>query len=224
MKFYERDTPSMDKPVVIAAMPDMGNVGGIVIDFIKTKARTRTFRVARTSYPDFVVDRGGYIETPAEEWSYGHAAGLVVFGGGVGQPRDGAEVHSICQDVVDVAQRYSAGMLYTVGGLHADASGPVPRTFAVATTTELAAQLKRSGFLRNPRRSVIRGFNGMILGYAKAAGIRGIGLYGELADPSVPQYRTAKAVIETLERLTYRRFGDTTELDAMAEYAERDGA
>jgi len=67
-----------------------------------------------------------------------------------------------------------------------------------------------------PQKSLITGFNGLILGYAKMNNIQGIGLYGELNDPEIPQYRSAKSIIKTLERLTYQKFGNATELDVMA--------
>jgi predicted ATP-grasp superfamily ATP-dependent carboligase len=72
-----------------------------------------------------------------------------------------------------------------------------------------------------PTKSVITGFNGLILGYAKQNDIYGIGLYGELADPSIPQYRAAKSVIKTLEKLTYQSFGSTQELDVLASDIEK---
>jgi len=67
-----------------------------------------------------------------------------------------------------------------------------------------------------PQKSVITGFNGLILGYAKMNGIQGIGLYGELNDPEIPQYRAAISIIKTLEKLTYQKLGDISELEYMA--------
>ena len=60
----------------------------------------------------------------------------------------------------------------------------------------------------------------MILGYAKLNGINGIGLYGELLEPRIPQYRAARTIIQTLEKLTYQKLGDTKELDVKAEAVE----
>ena len=59
-------------------------------------------------------------------------------------------------------------------------------------------------------------FRSLILGYAKINDIYGIGLYGEIDEPSIPQYRAAKSIIKTLEKLTYQNFGSTQELDEMA--------
>ena len=56
--------------------------------------------------------------------------------------------------------------------------------------------------------------------YAKLNRINGIGLYGELLEPRIPQYRAARTIIETLEKLTYQKLGDTKELSVKAEAVE----
>ena len=61
----------------------------------------------------------------------------------------------------------------------------------------------------------------MILGFAKKNGIYGIGMYGELNEPEIPQYRAAISIIKTLEKLTYRKFGDTSQLEFMAQEIDR---
>ena len=81
----------------------------------------------------------------------------------------------------------------------------------------LLEQVRNLGIETTPHESVITGFNGLILGYAKMNGINGMGLYGELLDPSIPQYRAAKSVIETLEKLTYQKLGNLSELDVRAD-------
>lgn len=59
MEFTQAEEPTVEKPIVIAAMQDMGNVGSVVVNFINDSLRTKTFRIARTPYPTYVVDRGG---------------------------------------------------------------------------------------------------------------------------------------------------------------------
>lgn len=224
MKFYERSVPNLNKPLMIAAMPDMGNVGGIVIDFINRHTNSCSFRIARTTYPDYVINDNGNIHTPREEWVYRHSEGLITFGGTGAQPRDGPELHSMCQDVIEMARRHSVAFIYTVGGFHTDKPVSPPRTLIAATTPDLTAQIQKAGFASHRGISIIRGFNGIILGYAKAANIRGLGLYGELSDPSKPQYEAAKSIINTLERLTYRKFGDTSRLDTLSQQHRKDGS
>lgn len=218
MEFFQEFEPDLKKPIVIAAMQDMGNVGGIVVDFINDNLKTKKFRTAKPSYPSYVMDKGGHIELPDENWEYRYADDLIMFGGGIGQPQSNEELHALCQDVIDVSKKYSAKFIYTLGGFHTNRQlGKEPQTFVTATSSPLKEQLEKSNFQITPQKSLITGFNGLVLGYAQTNGISGIGLYGELNEPEIPQYRAAKSIIKTLEKLTYQKLGDTTELDVMAE-------
>ncbi len=217
MEFYQDFEPNLKKPIIIAAMQDMGNVGSIVVDFINNNLKTKKFRVAKSSYPAYVIDRGGYISLPDENWEYRHSDDLIIFGGGSGQPQTNEELHGLCQDVIDVAKKYSAKFIYTLGGFHTNRElNKSPKTFVTTTSLQLSNQLEKLNVNMTPQKSLITGFNGLILGYAKMNNIQGIGLYGELNDPEIPQYRAAKSIIKTLERLTYQKFGNDVELDVMA--------
>ena len=47
---------------MITAMQDMGNVGNIAIDFINKSKATTCFRYVSPPFPNYVVDKGGFIE------------------------------------------------------------------------------------------------------------------------------------------------------------------
>ena len=218
MNFLQEVEPDLQKPLIIAAMQDMGNIGSIVIDFINKNLKTTVFRQVSSSYPTFVIDNGGYIDLPEEKWEYRYAKDTIVFGGGLGQPQSSEELNALCQDVVDVAKKYSTRFIYTLGGFHTNREiGKEPKTFVTTTSAALTEHVRKLGVDTTPQSSIITGFNGLILGFAKINDIQGIGLYGELTDPKIPQYRAAKSIIKTLEKLTYQKFGDTKELDVMAE-------
>ena len=61
MKFVQKNEPDLKKPLMIAAMQDMGDVGSIVVDFINSNLDTIVFREVQPSYPAYVIDNGGYI-------------------------------------------------------------------------------------------------------------------------------------------------------------------
>lgn len=219
----EGEKPKLRRPVVVAAMQDMGNVGSIAIDFIGRSLETRCFRYVVPPGPAYVVDMGGYIDFEQERWEYRHSddGSIIVFGGGTGQPQTNQELFDLCQDVIDVAKAHSAQIIYTLGAFHTGRSyGKSPRTFAAATTQELAAQIANLGFEPTPGSSLITGFNGLVLGLAKASGMQAVGLYAEIDNPEVPQYRAAKSVLASLERLTYQKFRGMDELDHMAAAVE----
>ncbi len=222
MEFTQDVEPNVEKPIVIAAMQDMGNVGSIVVNFINDSLRTKIFRIARTLDPTYVVDRGGYIDLPNESWEYKYTEDLIIFGGGKGQPQGNSEINALCQDVIDIAKKYSAKFIYTLGGFHTNrVLDNNPKTYITTTSMELTKQMKGLNVETTPQKSIITGFNGLILGFAKKNGIQGIGMYGELNQPEIPQYRAAISIIKTLEKLTYRKLGDTSRLEAMAQEIER---
>ena len=222
MEFIQDEEPDVEKPIVIAAMQDMGNVGSIVVNFINNSLRTKTFRIAKMSHPTYIIDRRGYIDLPNESWEYKYTDDLIIFGGGEGQPQSNSELNTLCQDVIDVAKKYSAKFIYTLGGFHTNKIlDSNPKTFITTTSIDLTKQLEGLNVETTPQKSIITGFNGLILGFAKQNGIQGIGMYGELNEPEIPQYRAAISIIKTLEKLTYRKFGDTSQLEAMAQEIER---
>ncbi len=223
MEFIQDAKPDIKKPIIIAAMQDMGSVGSIVIDFINESLGTKIFRTAQTSSPTYVIDNGGYIDLPDERWEYRYTEDLIVFGGGEGQPQNSSELNTLCQDVISTAKKYSAKFIYTVGGFHTNrVLTNMPKTYITTTSRELTRQVEGlKVHTTPPQKSLITGFNGLILGFAKKNEIQGIGMYGELNEPKIPQYRAAISIIKTLETLTYRKLGNTEELERRAKEIER---
>jgi proteasome assembly chaperone (PAC2) family protein len=224
MKFIKVEEPhDIHKPVIIAAMQDMGNVGSIAIDLINKNLKTHLFRYVSPPSPNYVVDNGGYIDFQQETWEYRYTKDTIVFGGGAGQPQTNQELYELCQDIMDIAKMHSAQLIYTLGAFHTTRNiDKKPETFITTTSRELTEQVKKLGIQTTPQSSLITGFNGLILGFAKLNNIQGIGLYGELNDPRIQQYRTAKSVLQVLERLTYQKFGSFEELDVMAEAVDKE--
>ncbi len=217
MEFVKVEEPQVSKPIMIAAMQDMGNVGSIAIDFINKSLQTQCFRYVSAPYPNYVVDKGGHIDFQQERWEYRYGKGVIVFGGGVGQPQTNHELYELCQDVIDVAKSYSVQLVYTLGAFHTDRNyGKSPRTLVTTTSQELTDQIAKLGLESTPGSSLITGFNGLILGYAKKNDMQGIGLYAEISDPQMPQYRSAKSLLVLLEKLTYQKFEGMQELDEIA--------
>jgi len=223
MEFTDTETPDINKPILVAAMQDMGDIGSVAIHFINKNLKTMPFRYVSACYPNYVMDRGGYIDFQQERWQYRYARDVIVFGGGVGQPQTNEELYKLCQDVIDIAKKYSVQLIYTLGAFHTERNlDKKPKTFVTTTSQGLTDQIKKLGIETTPSSSLITGFNGLILGFAKLNNIQGIGLYAEINDPQIPQYRSAKSVLLLLERLTYQKFKDLGELDAMAEAVDNE--
>ena len=104
LEFINKSEPEIRKPLVIAAMQDMGNVGSIVVNFINKSLSTVPFRHVKSTRPPYVYDRGGFIEIPEEKWEYRFGNDFIIFGGGPGQPQQNDELNELCQDVIDIAK------------------------------------------------------------------------------------------------------------------------
>jgi len=218
MEFIDIATPDINKPILVAAMQDMGDIGSVAIHFINKNLNTIPFRYVSACYPNYVIDRGGYIDFQPERWQYRYARDTIVFGGGIGQPQTNEELYKLCQDVIDIAKKYSVQLIYTLGAFHTRRDlEKKPKTFFTTTSQTLTDRIRSLGIETTPPSSLITGFNGLILGFAKQNDIQGIGLYAEINDPQIPQYRSAKSVLQLLERLTYQKFKDLGDLDAMGE-------
>jgi proteasome assembly chaperone (PAC2) family protein len=223
MDSVKLEEPNVRKPIMIAAMQDMGNVGSIAIDFINKSLNTRLFRYVSPPYPNYVVDKGGHIDFQQERWEYRYGKDIIVFGGGIGQPQTNHELYELCRDVIEVAKLYSVQLIYTLGAFHTDRNyGKNPKTLVTTTSRELTDQIVKIGHSTTPGSSLITGFNGLILGYAKKNNIQGIGLYAEIDDPQIAQYRSAKSLLVSLEKLTYQKFNGIEDLDEIAGAIERE--
>jgi proteasome assembly chaperone (PAC2) family protein len=217
MKVTQLHKPQLSKPILITAMQDMGNVGSIAIDFINKSKKTECFRYISPPFPNYVVDNGGYIDFERQRWEYRYGDSLIVFGGGLGQPETQQELYDLCQEVIDVAKEYSVQLVYTLGAFHTGRDyQKSPSTLVTTTSQDLTQRIASLGQDITPGSSLITGFNGLMLGFAKENGLQGIGLFAEIDNPQIPQYRSAKSLLMTLEKLTYQKFRGIEELDQMA--------
>jgi len=95
LEFINKLEPEIRRPLVIAAMQDMGNVGSIVVNFINKSLHTTPFRHVKSTRPPYVYDRGGFIEIPEEKWEYRFGNDFIIFGGGPGQPEQNDELNEL---------------------------------------------------------------------------------------------------------------------------------
>ena len=55
MEFTQEAEPNIKKPIIIAAMQDMGNVGSIVVNFINDSLQTKTFRINQPATQNYCL-------------------------------------------------------------------------------------------------------------------------------------------------------------------------
>lgn len=206
---------SLGELTLIASLPDMGRVGGLVTEHIAKKSgASDAAKVVLTDKP-WINHKDGIIETPFDEYRIlvDEKNSLVIFTG-ENQPQEPDMVFQLVSFVMDTVEKW--GKIKTVistGGYMPMQKSDGEAVYCIATDPSTLEEVKKHGVqvLGNDVKSVTW-FNGLVLGAAKMRGIRGIGLFGEIYDPETPQHRAAKNIISKIESILNIQIG-TAELD-----------
>jgi proteasome assembly chaperone (PAC2) family protein len=193
--------PSAKSPVLVASLPDMGDVGGIAPRYLVTRLRAKKFAEITTLEKPWVQYRGGVVNAPKVNYSlyYHNSSDLIVFTG-QSQPEYPATLFDLCEAVLQIAGSLAPlRRVYAIGGSDGGNAQLVSSVYACTSTEELLDELKKYKVpLLEEREGAITWFNGVILGVAAARGVQAIGVYGKVDDPKVPQPLAVRNVLGLL--------------------------
>ncbi len=190
--------------MVFASLPDMGRVGGLVSSFLSQHLKTEQVAEITSSDKPWVSYADGVVKSASDVYkiSYDKRHRLLVFTG-ESQPQDPAELHRLCNMLLDYVQSIGkVSRLYGAGGYLREQVTGAPRVCGVANRLELKKVLANAGIepVGNEITS-ITWFNGLILGLAAERDIDAVGLFGEIAETMVPQPLAAKTIISAFSKL-----------------------
>jgi len=200
LKIYK--LPQLKNPNMIAALPDMGNVAGIGLDFLVKKLKTKLFAELYAFWPPAVSYEGGLVKynQSSYKFHYSEKENLVIFSGEF-NPSDPRRLYEICYEAVDMAKKLKVGTLFSIGAALRQPSPTEPKIFGTTTSTKLLDLLKKQKITLLDGKGQITGFNGLILGIAKEKNIDSICILGEIDNPNVIQPKTAQMILSTLFEL-----------------------
>ena len=216
--------PKLEKPDMVASWPGIGNIGIIAVETLRSQIRAEELGEIEPwdfFYPKKVIIKAGMLEDlefPTSKFYYQRLGKRdLIFFVGEEQPADGGRVYAegrkayqIADLVLDVAERFGCGRVYTSGAAVAFTHHALkPRVWAVTSSKDLIKEVKsyentvlmgeiegRGG------QGSITGLNGLLLGLAKKRGFEAICLMGEIPDylsgAPFPYPRASKSVIEVL--------------------------
>lgn len=190
--------------VLIASLPDMGRVGGLVSAHIAKKTLAKDAARVILSDKPWVNQVDGLVDVPFDEYKIlvDEKNSLVIFTG-ENQPQEPNAVFELVEFVIDTVQKFgNIRLIISSGGYLPMQKTEGDQVYGVATDQKLLESLKPHGVktLSNDVKS-ITWFNGLVLGAAKNKNIDGIGLFGEISDPEAPQHRAAKNIINKIEKI-----------------------
>jgi len=235
--------PQLDKPVLVASWPGIGNIGLLAVDSLNKLVGGEEFaeiEPVEFFYPKKVIIRNGELknlEFPASKFYFKRLKELdLIFFIGEAQPvegnhayAEGAKAFNMANIVVDVAMKFGCSRIYTSGAAvttihHTHRS----KVWAVPNTKRLLGEMKNydntilmSEVEEKKGQGVITGLNGLLLGVARKRGLDAVCLMGE-----IPVYlqgfpfsypKATKSVMEVLAGI----FGITVDFMAIDELIEQ---
>ena len=206
--------PKLKNPIMIAALPDMGNVAGIGMDFLVKKLKAKLFAEIYAFWPPAVSYENGIIkyEQSSYKFHFCEKENLVFFSGEF-NPSDPRRLYELCYHVVDMAKKLKVNTLYSIGAALRQPNPAEPKLFGAATNPKLLAVLRKEKLELLQSNGQITGFNGLILGIAKEKQLDGVCILGEIDNPNVIQPKTAEMILAALLRILKLEPLDMKELE-----------
>ncbi|TLY08651.1 MAG: hypothetical protein E6K83_02270 [Thaumarchaeota archaeon] len=206
--------PKLKNPIMIAALPDMGNVAGIGMDFLVKKLKAKLFAEIYAFWPPAVSYENGIIkyEQSSYKFHFRQKENLVFFSGEF-NPSDPRRLYELCYQVVDMAKKLKVNTLYSIGAALRQPSPAEPKLFGATTNPKLLAVLRKEKLELLQGNSQITGFNGLILGIAKEKKLDSVCILGEIDNPNVIQPKAAEMILAALLRILKLEPLDMKELE-----------
>jgi proteasome assembly chaperone (PAC2) family protein len=193
-----------EKFTVFASLPDMGRVGGLVSSFLAEHLQCELVAEIRSSDKPWVSYSDGVVKSALDLYKiYYNATNRLLVLTGESQPQDPGQLYSLCNLFLDYAQKAgTVTRLYGAGGYLREQLTGAPRVCGVVNKPGLKKVLVKAGIdLVGSEISSITWFNGVILGIAAERNIDAIGLFGEIAETTMPQPLAAKSIVIAFSKL-----------------------
>lgn len=206
--------PKLDAPSMVAALPDMGNVAGIGLDFLIKKLKAKLFAEIYAFWPPAVSYENGLIkyDQSSYKFHYCQKENLVIFSGEF-NPSDPRRLYELCYEVVNMAEKLGVRTLYSIGAALRQPSPSEPKIFATATTPKLINMLKKENVQILSGKGQITGFNGLVTGIAREKELGSVCILGEIDNPNVIQPKAAEIILSKLLQLLKLKPLDMKELE-----------
>ena len=194
----------VEKPILVAGWPGMGNVGIGAVDFLRRSVNAEPFGEIDMSEhftPEAIVVEEGIAklpEMPANSFSYSRVPNLLFF---MSEAQvSGPAALTLTNLIVDLAEQMEVQRIYTCAAFAVPISYmEETRVLGVATNEELRDALAPHG-AEILSQGMISGLNGLLLGVAGARGIESACLLATIPQyaMSLPNPRGSRAIVQAL--------------------------
>jgi len=208
------DKPSLKDPVMIAAWPGMGFLAKISADYLRRRIKAKQFAEIKY-FHNVLVYKNGIVEmAPIQHKLYASEDQNIIICVGDAQPSVPEESLRLAQKISDIAVEMGVKRIYTMAAFPNEFYDE-PKVYGVFTDESMRDELVDAGVEMIENDGAVNGLNGVMIGVAKASGIDGVCLMGDITYANVPQHLASKAVLLKLVKLIDIEI-DTKQLDIRA--------
>jgi hypothetical protein len=204
MQLKQIENVRMNDIILIASLPDMGRVGGLVSDFLAKQLSAKLVAEIESVEKPWVIHENGIAKLNVDTYKiFAEERNSIVIFTGAAQPQDSRELYDLCELLLDTVQSYgNIKLLFSTGGYLKQQVVNEPSVYGTVNDPDLLKELSKYGIgTLGPEINSITWFNGLILGLAAKRKIHGIGLFGEIDDPNVPQHSAARSIVKVIARM-----------------------
>lgn len=198
-----KSIPKLSKPVLIAGLPGIGNVGKVAVDFmIEELEAEKLYEFFSFNLPHSVfVTEENLVELPSINLYFKRGSGKrpdIVFVAGDVQPINEQSCYSFSDSVLDYFSKLGGNFVITIGGIGLPAVPKRPKVYCTGTTKDVIASYKSVSIEPKLYGVVgpIIGVTGVLLGLSKRRGIPAVSLLAETF--SHPMYLGIKGAREVV--------------------------
>lgn len=210
-------------PSMVAALPDMGNVAGIGMNFLVRKLNAKLFAEIHAYWPPYVSYNNGLVEYKRTSYKFYYSASrnIILFTGDF-NPSDPIRLYQITNEVIKMAERLTVKTIYSIGAalkqnmISTNTNANAHTIYVISNNSsilEVTKQQNKDNLVVLTGEGQVVGFNGLILGLAKNEGIDAICLLGEIDNPNIIQPKAAQLILSALIQILKIKLLDMSELE-----------
>ena len=194
----------ISKPILIAGLPGIGNVGKIAVDFIiDSLMAKKIFEIHSYNIPNAVfVNEKNLVELPSIDMFYKKVNGIdILLLAGDIQPIDEAACYEFCDKILDLVEKFNVREVITLGGIGLPNEPNEPRVYCTGSNKNIIDKYKSKDLSNNIYGVVgpIIGVTGVLVGLAGRRKISALSILAEtFGHPAYVGIKSARAILKIL--------------------------
>ncbi|HIQ29897.1 MAG TPA: hypothetical protein EYH45_04965 [Candidatus Caldiarchaeum subterraneum] len=203
MQLRSLEKPPEEVDILVAALPDMGNVAGIAMQHLVSTLNMVKFAELLAYWPPYIKHKDGSIIYSRSNFAFYKPTGergFIVFSGEF-QPHEAMFLYELCGDVIEYSLELGVKRVITLGAAHTDGEVREPRVFYAASSDGMQSLAEECGAVQLQGEGYITGFNGLLLGLAMEHNLEALCILGEIDKPEIRQPKAAKHVLACLAKI-----------------------